>query len=122
MKSMPVPKNQESIVKKVVADNYDVEMHKVKKDVVLYFYAPWCGHCKEFDSVFKKVAKKMMKKLSLVAWMELEMTFPICSPHLRDSHPSSSCLPTKSLIPSSTKEIVATNPLKIGSTVILVSS
>lgn len=61
MKSLPVPKNQESIVKKVVADNYDVEMHKVKKDVVLYFYAPWCGHCKEFDATFKKVAKKMTK-------------------------------------------------------------
>ena len=61
MKSLPVPKNQESIVKKVVADNYDVEMHKVKKDVVLYFYAPWCGHCKEFDATFKKVAKKMSK-------------------------------------------------------------
>merc|ERR1711963_118513 len=61
MKSLPVPKNQESIVKKVVADNYDVEMHKVKKDAVLYFYAPWCGHCKEFDATFKKVAKKMTK-------------------------------------------------------------
>ena len=61
MKSMPVPKNQDSIIKKVVADNYDAEMHKVKKDVVIFFYAPWCGHCKEFDPVFKKVAKKMSK-------------------------------------------------------------
>ena len=61
MKSMPVPKVQDSIVTKVVSDNYDTEMHKIKKDVVLYFYAPWCGHCKEFDIVFKKVAKKMMK-------------------------------------------------------------
>merc|ERR1712203_1265138 len=58
---LPTPKIQESIVKKVVADNYDVEMRKVKKDVVLYFYAPWCGHCKEFDATFKKVAKKMTK-------------------------------------------------------------
>jgi len=33
----------------------------VKKDVVIFFYAPWCGHCKEFDPVFKKVAKKMSK-------------------------------------------------------------
>lgn len=61
MKSLPVPKTQDSIIKKVVSDNYDVEMHKVKKDVILYFYAPWCGHCKEFDIVFKKIAKKMMK-------------------------------------------------------------
>ena len=27
----------------------------------MFFYAPWCGHCKEFDPVFKKVAKKMLK-------------------------------------------------------------
>jgi len=61
MKSMPVPKNQEGVIRKVVAHNYDEEIHKVKKDAVMFFYAPWCGHCKEFDPVFKKVAKKMLK-------------------------------------------------------------
>lgn len=61
MKSLPVPKSQEGIVRKVVANNYDDEIHKVKKDAVVFFYAPWCGHCKEFDPVFKKVAKKMSK-------------------------------------------------------------
>ena len=44
-----------------MAHNYDEEIHKVKKDAVMFFYAPWCGHCKEFDPVFKKVAKKMLK-------------------------------------------------------------
>ncbi|TRY73095.1 hypothetical protein TCAL_00905 [Tigriopus californicus] len=61
MKSLPVPKAQEGIVKKIVANNYDDEIHKVKKDAVIFFHAPWCGHCKEFDPVFKKVAKKMSK-------------------------------------------------------------
>jgi len=61
MKSMPVPKKQEGVIRKVVAHNYDEEIHKVKKDAVMFFYAPWCGHCKEFDPVFKKVAKKMLK-------------------------------------------------------------
>ncbi len=59
MKSLPVPKKQEGIVLKLVANNYDEEIHKVKKDAVVFFHAPWCGHCKEFDSVFKKIAKKM---------------------------------------------------------------
>jgi len=59
MKSMPVPKKQEGYVKKIVADNYDAEVHKVKKDAVIFFHAPWCGHCKEFDPVYKKLAKKM---------------------------------------------------------------
>merc|ERR1712117_136083 len=57
--SSPVPKKQEGHVKHVVADNYDNEIHKVKKDAVIFFHAPWCGHCKEFDQVYKKLAKKM---------------------------------------------------------------
>merc|ERR1712141_399603 len=59
MKSLPVPKTQEGHVLKIVANNYDKEIHRVKKDAVVFFGAPWCGHCKEFDSVFKKIAKKM---------------------------------------------------------------
>ena len=59
MKSLPVPKSQDGHVLKIVADNYDKEIHRVKKDAVVFFHAPWCGHCKEFDPVFKKIAKKM---------------------------------------------------------------
>jgi len=61
MRSMPVPKKQDTIVRKVVAHNYDEEIHKTKKDAVLFFYAPWCGHCKEFEPTYKKVAKKLLK-------------------------------------------------------------
>ena len=41
MRSMPVPKKQDTIVRKVVAHNYDEEIHKTKKDAVVFFYAPW---------------------------------------------------------------------------------
>merc|ERR1739844_74521 len=51
MKSLPVPKVQDGPVLKIVADNYDTEVHKVKKDAVIFFHAPWCGHCKEFDPI-----------------------------------------------------------------------
>jgi protein disulfide isomerase len=74
MKSLPVPRIQDSIVKKVVSDNYDLEMHKVKKDVVLFFHAPWCGHCKEFDLVFKKVAKKMDKSNENIVFGKMDGT------------------------------------------------
>lgn len=74
MKSLPVPKTQDGLVKKVVADNYDVEMHKVKKDVVIFFHAPWCGHCKEFDIVFKKVAKKMSKSNENILFGKMDGT------------------------------------------------
>ena len=41
MKSLPVPKKHEGVVKKVVAHNYDDEIHKTKKDGVIFFHAPW---------------------------------------------------------------------------------
>lgn len=74
MKSLPVPKTQEGPVLKIVADNYDTEIHKVKKDAVLFFHAPWCGHCKEFDTVFKKIAKKMMKNNENIVFGKLDAT------------------------------------------------
>ena len=50
MKSLPKPKKQDGPVLKIVANNYDEEVHMVKKDAVMFFYAPWCGHCKvEFN-------------------------------------------------------------------------
>lgn len=61
MKSQPVPENQQGPVKLIVANNYDGEIHKVKKDAVLFIHAPWCSHCKDFDPVYKKIAKKMLK-------------------------------------------------------------
>merc|ERR1712130_912931 len=74
MKSLPVPKKQEGVVKKIVAHNYDEEIHKVKKDAVMFLMAPWCGHCKEFDPVFKKVAKKMLMKNENIVFGKMDGT------------------------------------------------
>ncbi|CAL8074911.1 unnamed protein product [Orchesella dallaii] len=60
-KSLPIPTKQDGPVQTLVADNFEVEVFKAKvdRDVVFYVYAPWCGHCKEFDKVYKKVAKSI---------------------------------------------------------------
>ena len=46
VKSEPIPEKQEGPVKVVVAKNYKEIVLENENDVLLEFYAPWCGHCK----------------------------------------------------------------------------
>lgn len=46
IKSEPVPEKQEGPVQVVVANNYKDIVIDNDKDVLLEYYAPWCGHCK----------------------------------------------------------------------------
>ncbi|TAQ89773.1 hypothetical protein B7494_g1883 [Chlorociboria aeruginascens] len=46
IKSEPIPETQEGPVQIVVAKNYDDIVLDDAKDVLIEFYAPWCGHCK----------------------------------------------------------------------------
>ena len=46
VKSEPIPEKQEGPVQVVVAHNYKDIVLDDEKDVLIEFYAPWCGHCK----------------------------------------------------------------------------
>ncbi|XP_037774382.1 protein disulfide-isomerase A4-like [Penaeus monodon] len=61
LKSQPIPKRQEGPVRIFVAKNFEVEVMQSKKDVLIEFYAPWCGHCKNLEPVYKKLAKHLSK-------------------------------------------------------------
>uniref|UniRef100_A0A7N5JZN3 Protein disulfide-isomerase A3 n=1 Tax=Ailuropoda melanoleuca TaxID=9646 RepID=A0A7N5JZN3_AILME len=38
----------------VVAENFDEIVNNEGKDVLIEFYAPWCGHCKNLEPKYKE--------------------------------------------------------------------
>ncbi|KXT03760.1 hypothetical protein AC578_724 [Pseudocercospora eumusae] len=56
VKSEPIPEKQDGPVTVVVAHNYQEVVIDNDKDVLLEFYAPWCGHCKALAPKYDELA------------------------------------------------------------------
>ncbi|KAF5516927.1 Protein disulfide-isomerase [Colletotrichum siamense] len=71
IKSEPVPESQDGPVTIVVAKNYEDVVLDDKKDVLIEFYAPWCGHCKalapKYDQLGELYAKSEYKDKVVIA-------------------------------------------------------
>merc|ERR1719347_1880827 len=59
IKSEAVPDNSANDVKVAVAKNFDELVTKSEKDVLVEFYAPWCGHCKKLTPIYDELGEKM---------------------------------------------------------------
>lgn len=66
VKSQPVPKNNKGPVKVVVGKTFDSIVMDPKKDVLIEFYAPWCGHCKQLEPEYTALGKKYKGHKNLV--------------------------------------------------------
>lgn len=65
LKSQPVPEQTED-VKVIVAKNFDEIVNDKEKDVLIEFYAPWCGHCKSLAPKYDELAKKLKGEPNIV--------------------------------------------------------
>lgn len=64
-KSAPVPKKQGAVTV-VVASTFESIVEDPTRDVLIEFYAPWCGHCKALEPKYKQLAKDLKDDKNLV--------------------------------------------------------
>ena len=71
VKTEEIPDHQDSNVTKIVGKNHDEVVYNPKVDVLVKYYAPWCGHCKRLAPIYEQVAdilqsdKKLKDKVIL---------------------------------------------------------
>ncbi|CAF4734040.1 unnamed protein product, partial [Rotaria sp. Silwood1] len=66
-KSQPLPK--QSIINGIhilVGKNFDKIVKDNTKNVVVFFYAPWCGHCNEFKPTYSKLAERLAGQSNII--------------------------------------------------------
>lgn len=59
LKSEDIPADNNEPVKVVVGKNFEDIVFNKEKHVLLEAYAPWCGHCKQLEPIYNKLAKEL---------------------------------------------------------------
>merc|ERR1712223_195959 len=70
MKSEPLPDNSGNGVKVAVAKNFEELVTNSEKDVLIEFYAPWCGHCKSLAPKYDELGEAMKEENVVIAKMD----------------------------------------------------
>jgi len=66
IRSEEIPADNNGPVTVVVAKNFDQIVLDNTKDVLLEFYAPWCGHCKHLVPIYEEVGQAFESNENIV--------------------------------------------------------
>jgi protein disulfide-isomerase A1 len=65
-KSEPIPESNDEPVKVIVGKNFQDVVINSNDDVLMEFYAPWCGHCKQLTPIYDSLATRLKNVKGLV--------------------------------------------------------
>jgi protein disulfide-isomerase A1 len=65
-KSEDVPETQDKAVFKLVGKQFKEVVMDSTKDVLVEYFAPWCGHCKSLAPIYEELATKLKNNANIV--------------------------------------------------------
>lgn len=66
LKSQEIPATNDEPVKVIVGKSFNDIVINNDKDVLVEFYAPWCGHCKSLAPIYDELATKLASNPNIV--------------------------------------------------------
>ncbi|KAJ2999736.1 protein disulfide-isomerase precursor [Globomyces sp. JEL0801] len=66
LKSEEIPEDNNGPVITIVGKNFDEIVLDTKKDVLIEFYAPWCGHCKKLAPTWEELGTSLSGNENIV--------------------------------------------------------